>query len=489
MVNRLLRLMPFIAAFFLLNEAIAQTPQHINYQAVARNSSTGEELRNQEIFISLRILKGGPYGEIVYQEDHDNITTNTFGLFDLYIGGGSPIAGSFNQIDWGGGNHWLAIEIDAGNGMESMGAIQFVSVPYALHAETVSQIDDADADPTNELVHSIDYDPETRIFSLTQEGGTLEQDLSSLAEDADADPTNELVQAIQADPDSKDFTIVQELNPVTVNLLEFVKDSDSDPTNELVQDVVFDNESKSFTLLQQQNNISKDLSEFIKDDDSNPHNELVQSISVDVVTKKFTIVQESYNVEADLFAFVQDADNDPTNELITQLELVQDTILKIEEGENTHELDLSELKRDENWKKLPNGGITNRGGSIGIGTENPNSTLHIAGSLSLNTKMLTNQYGGFNYNIEELDNIIICKISNASTIHLYVPDANNCLGRMLFIRKTGSPIMYGKVVVHFPDNSKLDFTYSSITLDSGMNRETIMLYSMGADGWTAINRL
>ncbi|QQS28941.1 MAG: tail fiber domain-containing protein [Sphingobacteriales bacterium] len=131
------------ACFFLFafsNFLFAQSPQLINYQAIARNSS-GQPLVSQNIGIRLSIHQSTAAGTVQYQETH-NVTTNTQGLFNVQIGNGTINAGTFSAITWTDGeNKFLQIELDPdGAGVEpytDMGTQQLVSVPYALFgAET-----------------------------------------------------------------------------------------------------------------------------------------------------------------------------------------------------------------------------------------------------------------------------------------------------------------------------------------------------------------
>jgi hypothetical protein len=59
----------------------------------------------------------------------------------------------FSSIDWSANSYFVQIEIDetGGTNFKNMGISQLLSVPYALYAETVSNVDDADSDTTNEL--------------------------------------------------------------------------------------------------------------------------------------------------------------------------------------------------------------------------------------------------------------------------------------------------------------------------------------------------
>lgn len=58
MVGKILKLLVLLVV--LLNESLilAQSPQQVNYQAVARNSDTGAELVNQPIDVVFKILDG-----------------------------------------------------------------------------------------------------------------------------------------------------------------------------------------------------------------------------------------------------------------------------------------------------------------------------------------------------------------------------------------------------------------------------------------------
>lgn len=117
---------------FLHTEVKAQAPEGINYQAVARDSN-GEEITNRAIDVRFTIRAGTATGPSVMQEIH-NVQTNDYGLFTLVIGSKNNIV--FSGINWGAANYFLEVEIDAGNGYENMGTTQFMSVPYALYAET-----------------------------------------------------------------------------------------------------------------------------------------------------------------------------------------------------------------------------------------------------------------------------------------------------------------------------------------------------------------
>ncbi|MCP4439963.1 MAG: hypothetical protein GY810_13540 [Aureispira sp.] len=124
----------------LILNTYAQSPDLINYQAVAYNSG-GSVASSQAISVRVSILQGSTSGAIVYQETH-NPATDVNGAFDLQIGGGSVQSGSFGGISWGSFSHYLRVEMDVNGGTNYsvMGTSQMVSVPYAKYAETAGSV-------------------------------------------------------------------------------------------------------------------------------------------------------------------------------------------------------------------------------------------------------------------------------------------------------------------------------------------------------------
>jgi hypothetical protein len=121
----------------------AQSPDQFKYQAVLRDSN-GDIMANETVDVSISILyQDAVTGVSVFDEQH-SVTTTAQGLINLNIGSiGTMI------IDWSDGPYFIKISVNN----IVMGTSQLLSVPYALHANTVEidEVDDADADPTNEL--------------------------------------------------------------------------------------------------------------------------------------------------------------------------------------------------------------------------------------------------------------------------------------------------------------------------------------------------
>lgn len=128
----------YLAILLSVLQLAAQVPQGINYQTVVRNGS-GAIIPNQNVNFRLSVISGSPTGTIVYVEAHP-VATNSLGLVNLIIGQGTPITGTFSNINWGNAAHYLSVELDpaGGNAFQPMGTQQLMSVPYALYAEKSS---------------------------------------------------------------------------------------------------------------------------------------------------------------------------------------------------------------------------------------------------------------------------------------------------------------------------------------------------------------
>jgi hypothetical protein len=108
-----------------------------HYQGIARDP-VGDPIPDQEVILEFKIRQGSAEGSIAYSEIHQT-TTNTFGLFTLTIGHGTPSGGNISSIDWSAGPFFLEVGMDIGSGMTSMGTTQLLSVPHALYAEKAGE--------------------------------------------------------------------------------------------------------------------------------------------------------------------------------------------------------------------------------------------------------------------------------------------------------------------------------------------------------------
>jgi hypothetical protein len=175
-----------VSAFIFSLKLMAQAPEKMSYQAVVRNSSNGLVI-SAPVGMRISILQGSAAGASVYTETQ-TVNSNANGLVSLEIGSGTVVSGNFSTIDWSADTYFIQTETDptGGTSYTVTGTSQLMSVPYALHAKTAEsvlndQVDDADADPTNELQN---WSNLPGIPSDIADGDDVD--------DADADPANEI---------------------------------------------------------------------------------------------------------------------------------------------------------------------------------------------------------------------------------------------------------------------------------------------------------
>ncbi len=117
----------FLALFHL--PSLAQVPQGISFQAVARDGS-GIPYALTPVNIGIRIKNNA--GTTVYEESHA-VNTDQFGLFKLVIGNGTPVSGTFPAIDWSANQHQVQVLVNG----SPLSDVDFQSVPYAFTADEV----------------------------------------------------------------------------------------------------------------------------------------------------------------------------------------------------------------------------------------------------------------------------------------------------------------------------------------------------------------
>jgi hypothetical protein len=166
----------FICVSFLMK---AQAPQSFSYQTVIRDGN-GDLVANQLVSLQFVVLNGALPGTVVYAETHQ-VTSNSLGIVNLAVGEGTVETGDFGLIDWSSGPFYLKVKADITGGVNyvDMGDSKLLSVPYALYSRAsedafsgnysdltgapvnvsafgndagyITNPDDADADPSNEL--------------------------------------------------------------------------------------------------------------------------------------------------------------------------------------------------------------------------------------------------------------------------------------------------------------------------------------------------
>ena len=112
----------------------AQAPQKMSYQAVIRNSNNSL-IVSTTIGIKVSVLQGSANGTVTYSETQIQ-NTNINGLVSLEIGMGTPVIGTFSNINWANGPYFIQTEVDpsGGSNYSVLGVTELISVPYALYS-------------------------------------------------------------------------------------------------------------------------------------------------------------------------------------------------------------------------------------------------------------------------------------------------------------------------------------------------------------------
>ena len=106
----------------------AQSPQLMNYQAIARLSTGAPVGNSTQVILTFNIHDQSGTGSVVYTET-DTTISNAFGLVSTEIGHNVSLSG----VNWGSGPKYLEVDANIGNtGFTTMGNAQLISVPYAF---------------------------------------------------------------------------------------------------------------------------------------------------------------------------------------------------------------------------------------------------------------------------------------------------------------------------------------------------------------------
>jgi hypothetical protein len=95
-------------------------------------------LTNTALQVKFTLLSDSLTGTAEYSELH-SLTTNDLGLFTTAFGTGTPLSGTFANINWAAGNKYLKVELDAGSGFVALGTQQLLSVPYSMRSNTAAK--------------------------------------------------------------------------------------------------------------------------------------------------------------------------------------------------------------------------------------------------------------------------------------------------------------------------------------------------------------
>lgn len=134
------KILIIIFSWSFILQSFAQAPNKFNYQGIARKSD-GVPISDQSLQIRISISNTNALTSYVYRETHI-VRTDKFGLYNLQIGGGTAVSGTFKDIPWSSGDKYISVELDPAGGTNFvlMGTTQLLSVPFAMYAaNTTSQ--------------------------------------------------------------------------------------------------------------------------------------------------------------------------------------------------------------------------------------------------------------------------------------------------------------------------------------------------------------
>lgn len=141
------KLIILLAALSIMLALQAESPEKVSYQAIIRNTK-GELVINQAIGMKISIYFYNKTTPVTSYAETQTPTTNENGVVSIEIGTGKVVTGVFADINWAARPYYLKTEIDPGGktSYSIMADTQILSVPYALHAKTTSEIPDNSVD-------------------------------------------------------------------------------------------------------------------------------------------------------------------------------------------------------------------------------------------------------------------------------------------------------------------------------------------------------
>lgn len=175
----------------------AQPPEAFQYQAVARDASGGI-LTGTELTLKTAIRQGKIDGPVVYSETF-TVSTGSAGLINVQIGTGNLVEGSFENISWGAGPHFLETWVNE----TSMGAYRLLSVPYALYAEQSASAESVPFSALENLPEGLaDGDDDTQLTE--QQVDAYADNNGYLTQETNTIPVQSWEEILQTDPDAGD---------------------------------------------------------------------------------------------------------------------------------------------------------------------------------------------------------------------------------------------------------------------------------------------
>lgn len=163
----------------------------------------------------------------------------------------------------------------------------------------------------------------------------------------------------------------------------------------------------------------------VDDNDADPNNERIDTFTFE--NDQLTITEATDEFMVDLGPRLEELSS---GQSINLIQLVGDS-LNIVEGSDSFILDLSSLT-DEDWTSTA-GEVYNLNQDVGVGTDSPQSTLHVEGSYS----SAINQFvGPVVVTLNETHQVILANVTSGNVV-LNLPSAGSCSGRQYTIKTMG----------------------------------------------------
>ena len=156
----------------------SQVPQGFSYQAVARDVTTGDPIINTALPVRITIQSDSLAGTTFWIEEHNSVTTNAYGLFNIILGKGVKKTGStaktFYDIDWNITPKFIKTEIDK-DGWQNMGSSRLWTVPYSMVAGDINDtlrklIVKGQTDLMDEALFEVKNKTGQTVFAVYNEG-------------------------------------------------------------------------------------------------------------------------------------------------------------------------------------------------------------------------------------------------------------------------------------------------------------------------------
>ncbi|MGF1563815.1 MAG: hypothetical protein ACFCUH_00465 [Flavobacteriales bacterium] len=162
-----------------------------------------------------------------------------------------------------------------------------------------------------------------------------------------------------------------------------------------------------------------------------------------------------------------------TGQAINLFQLVG-TELNIVEGAEAFVVDLSPLLAESGWTY--NGStIVAAPVPVAIGTNAPQSTLHVNGSISYTVQLVE---GPINANIDQNNHVILANVTGGA-VTLNLPVATTCTGRVYTVKRQGT---LTNLVLILPSGGSSIEGAANLTL-SGPTKEVVQIISDGQNWW------